>query len=209
MHKSRWWLLSLRSLHDTGDNQSVVVMLLSNEPFGRQLCGLTQTAFSFTGIVSEQRILLHRAYVLPGFSAVTCIQNIKAEPGFCYSETKYITDYVLSRPQVTNIHTRVHSTRACVGEWWAEKLQTVTWRTMGLDYSGSTSGRDRHSFLRQQPQTGFWRHHASWSEGNKGSFTAGNVAGTRSQQLIFTCQECVELRLHSPFVPSWRGTTLP
>jgi hypothetical protein len=65
--------------------------------------------------------------------------------------------------------------------------------------------------LHHRVQTGSGAHPASYPMGTWGSFLGGKATGAWSWPLTPSSsdvKECVELYLHSPYTPSWRGAQL-
>jgi hypothetical protein len=81
----------------------------------------------------------------------------------------------------------------------------------GMEDRGSISNKSGNSFGSRRSGW-FWGPHSLLSNGYRGgSFLGGKAAGARSWQLTsIYCrgQECVELYLHFPSTPSWRGDQL-
>jgi hypothetical protein len=76
---------------------------------------------------------------------------------------------------------------------------------------GSSPGRGCELFSTHRVQTGCGVYPASYPMGTRGSFPGGKAAGAWSWPLTsiyFRGQEHVELYLHSPNKPSWRGAQL-
>jgi hypothetical protein len=84
------------------------------------------------------------------------------------------------------------------------------WYSAGLraEWSGVlVSARAGNSSLHHRIQTGSGAHPAPYPMGTRSSFPGGKAAGAWSCPLT-SIKECVELYLHSPNTPSWRGAQL-
>jgi len=78
-------------------------------------------------------------------------------------------------------------------------------------WSGVREPGEAWNFSLHRVQTVSGVHSASYTVGTGGSFPGGKTAGAWSWQLTSVrCRgkECVELYLHSPSTPSWRGAHL-
>jgi hypothetical protein len=83
-------------------------------------------------------------------------------------------------------------------------------RSIGVLVFDSRRGAGNLS-LHHRVQNGSGAHPAPYPMDTRGSFTGGKAAGAWSWPLIQSSaevKECVELYLHSPNTPSWRGVQL-
>jgi hypothetical protein len=87
--------------------------------------------------------------------------------------------------------------------------ESVSWLGYGMDDRGSIPGSKKHLFsLRHRFYIGSGAYPAFYVMGTRGSFPGSKAAGSWSWPLTFNGQEYVELYLHSPNTPSWRGAQL-
>jgi hypothetical protein len=96
------------------------------------------------------------------------------------------------------------------GNWWLSRYSDWLGAARS-DVRGSIPGGVRNVSLRHRVQTGSWAHPASYPMGTRVSFSGGKWPGREadhSPPSSAEVKECVELYLHSPKTPSWRGAQL-